>query len=147
MYELFGLNAKTKVISNPYDAEFCQGKIVSIDNGYCLVRDPERIFTRLGWVVGNKGRKGFDYVKTVLMCEMANNYGVPLIYPYLRQLYLKCPGIVNLNLLDTYKQELYRGHSFWKYDNPNIYISRNSIFSILAVYPDLPYYLSYPTRS
>lgn len=120
LYTQFGLNSKTKYVDSIFEAEFCQSRIVQTPIGFTMCRNPQRIFTRLGWMVGNRTRYPQDYLKTILMGEMALNYMVPVLYPILYKLYNKINGRVNLRLVDSYTSENYvRNH--WMKNVPYIY--------------------------
>lgn len=116
----FGLNAKTIVKDCINQVEFCRSKPLRFGNSCVMVRDPVRCITRLGWMVRNIGKRAnLDYVKTVVMGEMALNYQVPVIYPMLRKIFHNIKGKIRLGLMTSYIQEVYQ-NQFWRLDMPYV---------------------------
>jgi hypothetical protein len=132
----FGLNAKTVVKYHLADVDYCQSRVVDGPTGPIMVRDPTRIFRRFGWLVRDFGKNGNqNYLKTVLMGEMALNYMVPVLYPMLRKCYKLCKGKINLSLLDSYRADLYSTHKFWRLDNKYTYDEAYDM-AFYQAYPD-----------
>lgn len=118
LFTNFGLNAKTIIKDDINQVEFCRSKPLKFGNMSVMVRDPVRSITRLGWLVRNIGKRAnLDYVKTVVMGEMALNYQVPVIYPMLRKIFHNLKGRIRIGLMTSYIQEVYQ-NDFWRLDTP-----------------------------
>lgn len=118
LFAQFGLNAKIIVKTEFQDVEFCQSTPFVCGDSVFMVRDPQRMFTRLGWVTRRFSKKNArDYVKTVVMGEMALNFGVPVLYTWLRDIYHKLPGKMNTSLLDGFLVSQYGLDKPWAYDH------------------------------
>lgn len=152
MFSEFGLNAKTIIKYDLADVDYCQSRVITGPLGPVMVRDPDRIFRRFGWLVRDFGRNGNqNYLKTVLMGEMALNYMVPVLYPLLRECYKICDGKINLGLLDSYRADKYASNSYWKMDIPYDYDDSFDL-AFYQAYPDFvpfeaKYYMSKPNEA
>lgn len=119
LFEYFGLTSKTVKKDSFNLVEFCQSHPITFGNRTVMVRDPKRSFTRLGWIVRNMGdRANLNYVKTVVMGEMAINFQVPVIYPLLRKIYHSIGGQIDLKHLSSYIREVYTSNINWRKDEP-----------------------------
>lgn len=117
IFDRFGLNAKVVIKQDLHEVEFCQSKLFQCSSGNYLVRDLKRTFTRFGWSVRNQGKrkKSRDYIKTVVMGEMALNFKVPYLYNQLRYIYHQINGDFNKQLIDDRRYHgLFEGN--WNYD-------------------------------
>lgn len=120
LFSKFGLNAKTIIKDSINQVEFCRSKPLKFGDLSVMVRDPVRSITRLGWLVRNIGKRAnLDYVKTVVMGEMALNYQVPVIYPMLRKIFHNLKGRIRIGLMTSYIQEVYQ-NDFWRLDTPYV---------------------------
>jgi hypothetical protein len=136
LFSEFGLSAKTVIKYHLAEVDYCQSRVVTGPLGPTMVRDPDRIFRRFGWIVRDFGKNGnFNYLKTVLMGEMALNYMVPVLYPLLRKCYKLCFGKVDVKLLDSYRAETYCTNAYWKLDKKYDYDDSYDQ-SFFEAYPD-----------
>lgn len=136
-FNQYHLSAKPVVKYDMFDVEFCQAKLVVTPLGFTMLRNPLRMFQRIGWMVENRKISfRLAYIKTVLMGEMALNYMVPVIYPLLRAMYKTIPSRINTVSISTYVDEVYRSSKFWKLDTPYIHSSRYD-YAILDKFPFL----------
>lgn len=116
-FKEYGMDAKVIVKDNLFDVEFCQSKLVKTPIGFNMVRDPNRMFTRIGWMMQKRCKKYISsYIKTVIMGEMALNYMVPVVYPILYQMYNHMDKKIKLIRMDTYVDTIYRQERHWEYN-------------------------------
>lgn len=132
----YGMDAKIILRDSLFEVEFCQAKLVYTPVGFNLVRNPTRMFTRIGWMMIKRNKKYIrSYVKTVIMGEMALNYKVPVLYPILRSMYKTISSKVELIHLDTYVDEIYRQEKHWGFDDPYNFSDKYDC-NLYAAYPD-----------
>jgi len=62
------------------ETEFCQSRPVETGEGWIMVRNPTRVLERVGWVIGAYPKSYLErWVKSVGLCELACNRGVPVL--------------------------------------------------------------------
>lgn len=124
-FKQFSMNAKVLVKYSKYDVDFCQSQLVRTSLGFCMMRNPLRIFTRLGWMVQKRSNQYYlSYLKTVIMGEMALNYMVPVLYPLLQKMLHTLSNVkVLMSTGSSYVDEMYFENKYWAMDEvykPNI---------------------------
>jgi len=113
VFRKFGFVMKCETVEVFEHIDFCQCRPILTDYGHLMVRTPSRVLHKFGWSVRAQGR-GFRYVRTVAMGEMAVNYGAPMLYPLFRAIYLKLTCDCDLGLLPDYDREHYRKQRFYR---------------------------------
>lgn len=79
-FKQFGMTTKLEVAEEFERVDFCQGRPVYDGVGWHMVRDPMRVLARLPWVVKRNHLPIIPrYVKSVGMCELALNMGIPVL--------------------------------------------------------------------
>jgi len=76
----FGMTTKLEIAEEFERVDFCQGRPVFDGVSWHMVRDPFRVLARLPWVVKRNHLPIIPrYVKSVGMCELALNMGIPVL--------------------------------------------------------------------
>lgn len=79
-FKQFGMSTKLDIAEEFERVEFCQCRPVFDGVSWHLVRNPWRVLARLPWVVKRNHLPIIPrYVKSVGMCELAMNTGIPVI--------------------------------------------------------------------
>lgn len=83
MCPLFGMETKVDLAYVVHEVEFCQCRPVELVDGWRMVRNPERVIMRAPWTTRNYNEKGqLRLLRTIGLCEMACNNGVPVLQAY-----------------------------------------------------------------
>lgn len=79
-YEQFGMKTTLESSSSVIEQiDFCQCRPVFNGNGYTMVRNPDRMLSRVQWYVGRIDAKyKLSLLKSVGMCEMSLGMGLPV---------------------------------------------------------------------
>lgn len=77
-----GLESVVNCVHDIYSIEFCQSKIMMLQDGPCMVRTPERALARL--LVSPSGSPATDYNQQLSYCEWRVSNGVPVIADLLK---------------------------------------------------------------
>lgn len=91
-FRSFGLTVKVELKTELFeDIEFCQSKPVFLHSGWSMVRNPERVATRLGITnksmsLGQRAR----YVRTAALGELSRLRGCPVLQPFLLRVIRDC---------------------------------------------------------
>lgn len=65
----------------PEGVGFCQARPVRLVDGWCMVRNPDRVLARLPYTIQDYVGSGWRrYLKGVAMCETALSTGVPILW-------------------------------------------------------------------
>lgn len=81
-FKQFGMTTKLEVAEEFERVDFCQGRPVFDGVSWHMVRDPRRVIARLPWVVKRSHLPIINrYIKSVGMCELALNIGIPVMQP------------------------------------------------------------------
>lgn len=79
-FSRFGMNTKMEVVDEFEKVDFCQCRPVFDGVAWHSVRDPYRTLARLPWVVKRAHTQcASRYIKSVGMCELACNGGIPVL--------------------------------------------------------------------
>lgn len=79
-FSQFGMSTKAELAYELEKIEFCQCRPVEGAREWVMARNPMRALRRLPWVVGSKHLQAIPrYIKSVGMCELALNPGVPVL--------------------------------------------------------------------
>lgn len=78
-FSQFGMKTKVEVAHEFEKVEFCQTRPCFDGTNWRMVRNPNRLLSRLPWIVYNLHPNCHDrYLKSVGMCEMALGIGLPI---------------------------------------------------------------------
>lgn len=90
----YGMESRTEVITREiHEVEFCQSKLVYLDDGPRMIRKPTRVLARSGFCLQNYGGSGYrKWMYSVGECELACNAGVPVLQEYSAAL-LRCSKV------------------------------------------------------
>lgn len=92
----FGLTVKIDLKTEQFEhIEFCQSKPVYLHSGWTMVRNPERVCTKLG--ITNKSMPLYQrarYVRTVALGELSRLRGCPVIQPFLLRVIRDCEATI-----------------------------------------------------
>lgn len=95
MCPLFGMETKADLAFGMQEVEFCQCRPVELSTGWRMVRNPERVIQRSPWTTRNYNEKGNQrLLRTIGLCELACNNGVPVLQAYSQDLASKGHGRV-----------------------------------------------------
>jgi len=79
-FEMFGMITKAEIVREFSKVEFCQCRPVNDGVQWHMTRNPWRALARLPWIVKKAALYYADrHIKSVGMCEVACNYGMPIL--------------------------------------------------------------------
>lgn len=82
LFKHFGMVTKSEFVTEFEHVEFCQTKPVWNGIEWIMVRNPDRVLDRIGWIVKKHPVcRDAVYVKSVMLCESALNEGLPVMGP------------------------------------------------------------------
>jgi len=93
VFRTFGMNTKLEVVDEFEHIEFCQSRPVWDGVAWHMIRNPMRVIARLPWLVKRNHLNVIPrYLKSVGMCEMVLNLGIPVMQEIARTLISKGSG-------------------------------------------------------
>lgn len=92
----FGISIKLEAKTTEFaHVDFCQSRPVRLRAGWTMVRNPEKVLTKIGLTnLGMSLVHRANYVRTVALGELSRLRGVPVIQPFLLRLIRDCEGVV-----------------------------------------------------
>jgi len=84
----FGLTIKIEGETNVFsEIDFCQSRPCFINGEWTMVRNPEKVLTKLGMRAVDYGPSGnLNYIKTVALGELSRLRGVPILQTFLAEI-------------------------------------------------------------
>lgn len=87
IFKDFGMATKMEVVTELEKVEFCQCRPVTDGVAWHMIRNPMRALARLPWVVKRNHLSCIGrYIKSVGMCEMSMNLGIPIMQHVAQQM-------------------------------------------------------------
>jgi len=81
LFKTYGMSTKLEKVSSVFEEiDFCQCRPVFDGVAWRMVRDPQRVLARIPWIVKKQPvSRDAQWLKSVGMCELALNMGLPVM--------------------------------------------------------------------